>query len=114
MDITKDSFKACLENFWLARAEEEVDEELKKFTDELVAGTSGNLGEIDKKISLYAANWQLERMAVIDRNIMRMGCYEIIFREDIPPKVSINEAVELAKNIPGSKPGNLLTRYWTK
>ena len=52
-------------------------------------------------ISKYAANWHLKRMAVVDRNILRLGACELITRQDIPPKVSINEAVELAKKYSG-------------
>ena len=52
---------------------------------------------IDQKITHYATNWQMNRMAIIDRNVLRLGVYELLYTEDIPPKVSINEAVELAK-----------------
>jgi len=96
-DITHDSYDISLSNFWQAHSEENIDEEIKKFTGELVKGTIDNLQTIDAKIGQYATNWQLKRMAVVDRNILRMGCFELIFREDIPFKVSINEAVELAK-----------------
>ncbi|MFH1640944.1 MAG: transcription antitermination factor NusB, partial [Candidatus Omnitrophota bacterium] len=71
--------------------------EVKNFTFELVKGVAENLEKIDSAIASYAANWQLKRMAFVDRNILRMGCFELMFREDIPPKVAINEAVELAK-----------------
>lgn len=96
-DITHDSYDVSLNNFWAAHSEENIEEEIKKFTDELVKGVTENLSVIDAKIAQYATNWQLKRMAVVDRNILRMGCFELIFREDIPFKVSINEAVELAK-----------------
>ena len=48
-------------------------------------------------ITEYTTNWQLKRMAVIDRNVLRAATYELLFREDIPPKVSINEAIDVAK-----------------
>ena len=96
-DITHDSYDVSLNNFWQAHSEENIEEEIKKFTDELVKGVTENLEVIDAKIAQYATNWQLKRMAVVDRNILRMGCFELIFRDDIPFKVSINEAVELAK-----------------
>jgi len=97
IDITHDSYDVSLNNFWQAHSEENIEEEIKKFTDELVKGVTENLSVIDTKIAQYATNWQLKRMAVVDRNILRMGCFELIFRDDIPFKVSINEAVELAK-----------------
>lgn len=96
-DITQDSPDAALSNFWQAHSEENREEGIKKFTDELVKGVTENLPAIDAKIAQYATNWQLKRMAVVDRNILRMGCFELTFRDDIPFKVSINEAVELAK-----------------
>ncbi len=96
-DITHNSYDASLNNFWQAHSEENIEEEIKKFTDELVKGVTENLAVIDAKIAQCATNWQLKRMAVVDRNILRMGCFELMFRDDIPFKVSINEAVELAK-----------------
>ncbi len=96
-DITHDSCDAALNNFWQAHSEENIEEDISKFTDILVKGVTENIEAIDAKIAQYATNWQLKRMAVVDRNILRMGCFELIFRGDIPFKVSINEAVELAK-----------------
>jgi len=52
---------------------------------------------IDTLIKKHVKNWEIKRMAVVDRNILRMGCFELLFSEDIPPKVAINEAIELAK-----------------
>ena len=108
MDITSDNYDICLNNFWQAHSEEHIDEEVKNFTTELVKGVADNLETIDKKITQYATNWQLRRMAVVDRNILRMSCFELMFREDIPPKVSINEAVELAKKYSGTVAGKFV------
>jgi N utilization substance protein B len=52
---------------------------------------------LDETIKKYAANWDLRRIAVVDRNILRLAIYEMMFRDDIPPIVSINEAVDIAK-----------------
>jgi transcription antitermination factor NusB len=100
IDITQDDCDASLENFWQVQ-EDHVEDEIKEFTAMLVKGVAENLQPIDNKISGYATNWQLKRMAVVDRNIMRMAGFELIFRDDIPPKVAINEAVELAKKYSG-------------
>lgn len=100
IDITGDNYDVSLDNFWQAR-EEAVEEEVKNFTRELIKGVIDNLEAIDKMIAKYATNWQLKRMAVVDRNIMRMSCFELMYRDDIPLKVSINEAVELAKKYSG-------------
>jgi transcription antitermination factor NusB len=101
IDITRDNHRAALDNFWQANEDENVNEEVKDFTSQLVKGVVDNLEKIDARISLYATNWQLKRMAVVDRNILRISAFELMFREDIPPKVSINEAVELAKKYSG-------------
>ena len=107
MDITGDSYEACFENFWLD-AKNPVDEEIKKFTVELVKGVTQNMEAIDKKIIEFATNWKIKRMSVVDRNVLRLSCYELIFRSDIPPKVSINEAVELAKKFSGPEAGKFV------
>ncbi len=70
---------------------------LKKFADELVKGTLENLDEIDRLIQQTAENWEMKRMAAVDRNILRCAVYELLYRKDIPPAVTINEALEIAK-----------------
>lgn len=72
-------------------------EDVRSFAQMLVLGTLEHLAQIDAVLVKYAENWQLDRMAVIDRSILRFATYEILYREDIPPKVSINEAVNIAK-----------------
>ena len=72
-------------------------DEIKEFTLILVKGAMINLSEIDKTIKNYTKNWSLERITNIDRNILRIAIYEILYLKDIPKSVSINEAVELAK-----------------
>lgn len=114
MDITHDNCDTSLTNFWQSQSDEPPDEDLKNFTGEIVRGVIQNLAVIDAKIAQYAANWQLERMAVVDRNILRMGCFELLFREDIPPKVSINEAVELAKKYSTQEAGKFVNAILDK
>jgi len=94
-DITKREVRLAVDKYW--ENEEGADQEVKNFSSRLVLGVEEELESIDAKISAYATNWQLKRMAVIDRNILRLGVYELCYAPDIPPKVSINEAVELAK-----------------
>jgi len=94
IEISRDSIKASTEDFWSI---EEPEKEVRDFANSIVKGTCKNIAEIDKIISKCADNWDIKRMAVIDKNILRLGIYEILHREDIPPKVSINEAIELAK-----------------
>ncbi|MFA6216352.1 MAG: transcription antitermination factor NusB [Candidatus Omnitrophota bacterium] len=97
IDITHDQYEAALNNFWQVHSEEEIYDDVRQFTGELVKGVVENLALIDAKIAQYAANWELNRMAVVDRNILRLTSFELLFRDDIPPKVAINEGVELAK-----------------
>ncbi|MFH0739426.1 MAG: transcription antitermination factor NusB [Candidatus Omnitrophota bacterium] len=114
IDLTHDRYAQALDNFWQARIQEELAQEIKVFTEELVRGVADNLETIDAMIGKYATNWQLKRMAVVDRNILRMSCYELVFRQDIPPKVSINEAVELAKKYSGIEAGKFVNAILDK
>ncbi|NPB09080.1 MAG: transcription antitermination factor NusB [Thermodesulfobacteria bacterium] len=68
-----------------------------EFAKELVNGVAEKQEEIDALIEKFSKHWKLSRMSAIDRNILRLATYELLYRPDIPPKVSINEAVELAK-----------------
>lgn len=104
-DITQDELKN-LEPFW-AQADE-ASPEIKDFTEKLFLGTLKNLERIDKKISGFADNWQLKRMATVDRNILRMGSFELSYLEDVPAKVTINEAVDLAKKYSGEEAGKFV------
>jgi transcription antitermination factor NusB len=96
IDITKGDIKACLEDFWKNR-EGDIEASIREFAESLIFGVNDHKAEIDKVIGDSAENWQLNRMAVVDRNILRMTTYELLYREDIPPKVSINEAIDIAK-----------------
>ncbi|MGE0711161.1 MAG: transcription antitermination factor NusB [Planctomycetota bacterium] len=72
-------------------------DDARRFARDLVLGTRRELAAIDRELEAVAINWRLERMAAIDRNVLRLGCYELRYRPDLPPAVSINEAVQLAK-----------------
>ena len=67
------------------------------YLGELVAGVAAHQEELDALIGRYSEHWRLERMAVVDRNLLRLAVYELLYLPEIPPKVVINEAVELAK-----------------
>ena len=95
IEMTSRTPENALIAFW--EQEEEHPEDVRDFAAKIVLGIYENLSNIDEKLGEYATNWQLNRMAVIDRNVLRMGLYELKFNSDIPPKVAINEAVELAK-----------------
>ncbi|MEP6663753.1 MAG: transcription antitermination factor NusB [Verrucomicrobiota bacterium] len=70
---------------------------LRVFAEPLIRGALENRPQIDEHIRKHAQNWDIHRMAVVDRNILRLAIYEMLFRDDIPPVVSINEAVDIAK-----------------
>ena len=82
------------EEFW---SRHPVDPEARAFAETLVRGTKLHQGKIDELLTQYAENWDLDRMAVVDRNILRVGIFELLWTADIPPKVAINEAIEVAK-----------------
>jgi N utilization substance protein B len=94
----------ALEQAWAASAEEGPrDEESNTFALELVKGVQEQLKELDELIQKHSHNWKLDRMSRIDRNVLRLGVYELKFRDDIPSKVSLNEAVELGKKFGGEQ-----------
>jgi len=70
---------------------------LRAASNELFIGTVSKLREIDPLIREHSKHWRLERMPAVDRNIVRLGVYEILFRDDVPPAVVINEALEIAR-----------------
>jgi len=78
------------------------------FARQLVRGTVERRERLDAIISAAAQNWQLSRMAVVDRNILRMAVYEMVFVEDIPAKVSINEAIEIGKRFSTQYSGSFI------
>ncbi len=71
--------------------------EMRLFAEPLIRGTLEHRDEADEVIKKHANNWELHRIAAVDRNILRLAIYEMLHREDIPPVVSINEAVDIAK-----------------
>ncbi|MDD5428640.1 MAG: transcription antitermination factor NusB [Candidatus Omnitrophica bacterium] len=106
IDITGEEPKKCIDAYW--KGNEEKDTEVKTFANTLVLGASNKRKDIDKIISACATNWHLDRMAVIDRNILRFAAYELLYAEEIPPKVTINEAIDIAKRYGDSESGKFI------
>lgn len=77
--------------------EEERDPETRRFAQRLISGTLAGQEEIDEVIQNVAQNWNISRMAVVDRNVLRLATHELLNCQDIPPKVAINEAIEIGK-----------------
>lgn len=106
LDIRKDKPTATiLKRFW---AEHDVDDEVQAFTEELIKGTYKHLTAINEKIQVCAKNWSLDRMAAVDRNVLRMAVYELLYRADIPSSVTINEAIEIAKKFGADDSGSFV------
>ena len=91
---TSDNLEKRLEEFWERQV---VNAKLKDFANILIREVIAKESELDALISQIAQNWALDRIAQMDLHVLRLGLYELKYREDIPPVVSINEAIELAK-----------------
>ena len=89
-------------------APEAGDPEMLDFARELVHGCREKQTEIDRQIEEVAKNWQLKRMAAIDRNILRLATFELLHIEEIPPLVTINEAIDMAKKYSTKKSGHFV------
>src|SRR6266853_4667070 len=94
LDITRVNVREMLRDGW---TEKMLSPEIRDFTTALVTGVIERRDEIDACIKECSTNWSLERIGLVERNILRFAIYELCFLPDIPPNVTINEAVEVAK-----------------
>jgi transcription antitermination protein NusB len=102
-DQRRDAVFACYQRDVTGRPLSElIPAEAKPFTRELAAGVDGHRDELDAAIAAHAKGWALDRIAPLDRNIMRVALFEIGHRDDVPTEVAIDEAVELAKEYSGA------------
>jgi len=103
-DMRRESVEDSLDAFYGSLAIEDKDEPVDRdrFTDELVRGAVGACEEIDRHILVHSEHWRLERMPVVDRNILRLAIYEMM-RESTPHAVVIDEALELARRFSGDE-----------
>ena len=94
----------------LAQFQENFSEGVERddFVERLVLGVSEHRKEIDRLIERYSENWRLDRMNMIDRNILRMAAFELLYCEDIPPKVTLNEAIDLGKRYGTDESGSFI------
>ncbi len=105
IDITGDPVESVLNQYWQSKNR---NPEVIEFANEIIRGTIEHLSEIDAIISQYSENWEIGNMPIIDRNILRFAIYEILYMDDIPPKVTIDEAVELANNFGAPNSGKFI------
>jgi transcription antitermination protein NusB len=101
-DFNRGDLETALQDFW---QDKKAGPKARQFTEDLIRGVEQHMAEIDERITKYAEHWDLKRMGAVDRNVIRVGLYEMMFRRDIPPVVSINEAVEIAKELSGLESG---------
>jgi N utilization substance protein B len=78
------------------------------FVSDVIEGVVKNLKAIDKYITKYATEWPLDQITIVDRNILRIGVYELVYNDDIPAKVAINEAIEIAKTFGSESSGKFV------
>ena len=104
-DIRHAPYQQIVEEFWQAH---DAALDVKTFANQLVQGTLDHLPKIDPLIASHADNWNMKRMAVIDRNILRLGVYELLYMQDVPSKVCLNEAIELAKRFGDDESGKFI------
>ena len=94
LDTTGNEVDQAIFDFW---RETPGDPEGKSYANELVQGVMSTLGDLDRRIAEASANWRVDRMTRVDRNVLRLGVYELTHRLDVPRAVALDEAVELAK-----------------
>jgi len=94
LECSGQKLKEILSYYW---EENPVPDEVCQFSEKLLEGTLRNLKELDMLIESVSTNWKLSRMASVDRNLLRQAAFELVYLEDIPSSVTINEAVEIAK-----------------
>ena len=104
-DLRGDEVRADVDDL-LAKATE--DAEILEFARMLFEGAWLKRADIDKAIEAAARNWEMRRMAAIDRNILRLATYELLYRPEIPPLVTINEAIDMAKKYSTKKSGHFV------
>ena len=94
LEMNKGELPWTLSDFWESYP---CNEEVRAFATKLASGTYNNLSFVDSVLKKHTDNWDINRIAAVDRNILRFAIYELLFLDDIPPKVTINEAIEIAK-----------------
>ncbi len=102
MDMRKDASEEMLQNFCGCFC---PSKKSRPFFMKLVNGVLGTKDQIDTLVERFSQNWNISRMSCVDRNVMRIAVYELLYCDDIPPKVSINEAVDIGKKFGSQESG---------
>lgn len=104
-DLNPQDYKDLIDNFWELRPASKA---VHDFAGALVEGVLTNQIIIDDQLKKHTANYQLHRIAAVDRNVLRVAVYEMLFCNEIPPVVSINEAIEIAKRFGSEESGGFV------
>ena len=105
LDFNPEPVDIALQDFWSGK--DPVDRE-KEYAEEIIKGVVQHKDELDDRLSQYARRWDSERMGAVDRTVMRVALFEMLYREDVPPVVSINEAVHFAKDFSSFQSGRFV------
>jgi N utilization substance protein B len=105
LDFNPEPIDVALKDFW---AEKDPIEREKTYAEEIIKGVVQRKDELDDRLSQYAKRWDSERMGAVDRTVMRVALFEMLYREDVPPVVSINEAVHFAKDFSSFQSGRFV------
>ncbi len=104
-DVNPEPAETLTTQFWETHP---APPEVREYTERLIRGTLLHLDEIDTVVSKYTEHWEIHRMAVVDRNILRFATCELLYVEEVPPKVVINEAVNIAKKFSQEESGKFV------
>jgi len=105
IDLTGTNPPDVFGTFWIGQ---EAGEDVRAFAERLVLGVTHDLRALDRAIAVSATNWRIERMAVVDRNVLRMAVYELLHDAPTPPAVVIDEAIEVAKKFGSEDSGSFI------
>ena len=111
VDLHKERESHSFTDFWELRSgpgKAPVTPKIRAFTEQIIAGVTGSLSELDECIKKYTANYEIHRLAAVDRNILRVAIYEMLHSPDVAPVIIINEAIEIAKKFGGEKSGGFV------
>jgi N utilization substance protein B len=101
-EFNPEELDQALDDFWNDEEKAPLDRD-RNYVNEVIHGVIEQQKKIDRSIKRYTDNWDVDRLGVLDRIVLRVAVYEMLFRDDVPPVVSINEAIEIAKAFSGQK-----------
>lgn len=101
-EFNPEELDQALEDFWNDEEKKPLDRD-RRYVNEVIQGVIDEQSKIDRTLKRYTDNWDVDRLGALDRTVLRVAVYEMLFRDDVPPVVSINEAIEIAKAYSGQK-----------